>query len=82
VVPYRTDAAYAAKVQAAGNQRLLAQVLTDENEHSRLRDATYLSVLRSLEAWLDSGVRPDAARIQTTCLSLAAASADCRFSSP
>lgn len=82
VVSYRADAAYAAKVRAAGQDRLLAQVVTDEDEHSRLRDATYLGVLGSLEAWLDGGARPDAARVQATCLSLAAKPADCRFASP
>lgn len=79
VVSYRADGAYAAKVAAAGQARLLAGVLTDEDEHSRLNDATYLGALMSLEAWLDSGTRPDAATVQATCRAKAPKSADCRF---
>ena len=77
VVSYKADAAYAAKVHAVGQDRLLAQVMTDENEHSRLRDATYLAVLESLEAWLDGGARPDADSVQATCKRLAKQPADC-----
>ncbi|MFT3763587.1 MAG: hypothetical protein QM761_13475 [Pseudoxanthomonas sp.] len=82
VVSYRADAAYAQKVRAAGQDRLLAQALTDEDEHSRLRDATYLGVLAALEAWLDTGLRPDASAVQSACLERAADRADCRFASP
>lgn len=79
VVSYRADAAYAAKVHAVGQDHLLARVLTDEDEHSRLRDATYLAVLESLEAWLDGGARPDADAVQATCKRLAKQPADCRI---
>jgi hypothetical protein len=79
VVSYRADVAYAATVAGAGRSWLLAPVLTDESDHSRLRDASYLGALKALEGWLDTGVRPDAAAIQAGCTSLAADAADCRF---
>ncbi len=82
VVSARADAVYAATVEAAGRGWLLAQATTDEAEHSRMRDATYLGALMALEAWLDSGVRPDAAAIQARCTGVAKASADCRFLPP
>ena len=76
------DAMYAATVAAAGRGWLLAQATTDESEHSRMRDATYLGALAALEAWLDSGVRPDAAAIQARCTAVAKAPADCSFLPP
>lgn len=82
VVSPRADAAYAATVAAAGRGWLLAQVLTDERDHSRLRDATYLGALTALEDWLDTGVRPDVAAIQAGCRSLVADAGDCRFLPP
>lgn len=82
VVSSTAQAAYAATVQASGRSHLLAQVATDENQHSRLLDATYLSALRALEGWLDTGVRPDGASIQAACLASRQASTDCRFNSP
>jgi hypothetical protein len=82
VASFRAEAMYAATVAAAGRSDLLAQVATDESEHSKLRDETYLGALRSLEAWLDTGVRPDTARVQAACLALAGDPADCRFVRP
>lgn len=82
VASFRAEAMYAATVAAAGRSDLLAQVATDESEHSKLRDETYLSALASLEAWLDTGVRPDTGKIQATCLALAKDAADCRFTRP
>lgn len=79
VVSHRAEAAYAATVAGAGRSGLLAQVLTDEHDHSRLREATYLGALKALEGWLDTGVRPDAAAIQAACKPLAADAGDCRF---
>jgi len=79
VVSYRADAAYAATVAAAGRSDLLAQALTDESDHSRVRDATYLGALMSLEAWLDGGPRPEAAAIQATCQRVARPASECRF---
>jgi hypothetical protein len=47
-----------------------------------MRDATYLGALMALEAWLDTGVRPDAAAIPARCTALAKAPAECRFLPP
>ena len=82
VVSPQADAAYAAIVDAAGRGWLLARATTDEADHSRMRDETYLGALMALEAWLDTGVRPDAAAIQARCTGLARKPADCRFLPP
>lgn len=77
-VTWLADAEYARTVAAAGRSHLLAQALTDENQHSRLQDGGYLTTLDALERWLDTGQRPDPATFQQRCLTLASASA-CRF---
>lgn len=82
VVSVRADAAYGATVAAAGRAHLLAQVVTDENDHSRLRDETYVAALEALEAWLDHGHRPQSAAMQQSCLARARAAHECRFASP
>ncbi|TWT22509.1 hypothetical protein FQY83_05685 [Luteimonas marina] len=82
VVSSQALAAYRATVEAAGRGHLLAQAKTDEHEHSRLRDATYRGALRALEAWLDTGLRPDAAALQATCAAAPGDPADCRFLPP
>lgn len=79
VVSYEAEAAYAATVRAAGRGHLLAQVATDESDHSRLRDTTYLAALRALERWLDGGAVPEGARLQADCLASAENAEDCRF---
>jgi len=75
-------AAYRATVDGAGRGHLLAEAMTDERDHSRLRDASYRAALRALDAWLDTGARPDAAALQATCLATAATAAECRFRDP
>ncbi|WP_238346132.1 hypothetical protein [Luteimonas saliphila] len=82
VVPAAALDAYRDTVAAAGRSHLLAQARTDEHEHSRLHDATYRGALRALEAWLDGGVRPDAAAIQAACLAAARDRTACRFVAP
>lgn len=82
VVSHEADAAYAATVRAAGRDRLLLQAITDENDHSRLRDATYLTALRVLERWLDTGTRPDAGAFARTCSAVSEKRDDCRFQAP
>lgn len=77
-VTWLADAEYARTVAAAGRSHLLAQALTDENQHSRLQDGGYLTTLDALERWLDTGQRPDPASFQQRCLTLASALA-CRF---
>ncbi len=79
VVSVQALAAYADTVQAAGRGELLAQAVTDENDHSRMRDATYLTALHALEKWLQGGARPDAASMQSACLAAQQSPPDCRF---
>jgi len=79
VVSVQALAAYADTVQAAGRGALLAQAVTDENDHSRMRDATYLTALHALEKWLQGGARPDAASMQSACLAAQQSPPDCRF---
>lgn len=82
VVSVASLEAYQSTVDAAGRSHLFARATTDESDHSRLRDATYLAALAALEAWLDAGVRPDGAGLQATCLAQGRDRADCRFVSP
>ena len=79
VVAFGAEGAYAAIVRAAGREHLLAQLATDEADHSRLRDATYRSALQALERWLDAGLRPDAAMVQRACITAEMDPRDCRF---
>lgn len=81
-VSYQADAAYAATVRAAGRDHLLLQALTDERDHSRMQDATYLTALRVLEHWLDTGTRPPAAAFGETCARAARQRDACRFIAP
>ena len=78
-VPYAVEAAYAATVAAAGRSHLLVQIATDEDQHSRLTDAGYLTVLSALEAWIDTGAAPDPVQFQTACLALHQTAGQCRF---
>lgn len=61
------EAVYARTVAAAGRSDLLVQVTTDEDQHSRLEDASYLTALSALEAWIDTGERPDPDGFQADC---------------
>lgn len=79
VVSPSAQNAYAAVVASAGRSALLAQVRTDESDHSRPGDVHVSAALRGLERWLDTGVAPDAAALQQDCLAQAPSPADCRF---
>lgn len=79
-VSYGVEAAYAATVAAAGRSHLLVQVATDENQHSKLTDAGYLTSLSALEAWIGGGPAPDPAGFQADCLRAHPTPGDCRFS--
>ena len=81
-VSYEAEAAYKATVEAAGRGHLLLQALTDERDHSRLRDATYASALQVLEQWLDTGTRPSAQAFAAACGTLSRTREDCRFLAP
>jgi alpha-beta hydrolase superfamily lysophospholipase len=74
--------AYAAIIQHAGRSHLLAQVITKESDHSRLQDSTYMAAVQTLERWLDTGRRPDAASMQQICESLGDGQKQCEFMAP
>jgi len=81
-VSYEAEATYKATVEAAGRGHLLLQALTDESDHSRLRDTTYVSALRVLEQWLDTGTRPAPGAFRDTCAHVSRRRDDCRFLAP
>jgi len=78
-VSHDVEAAYAATLAAAGRSHLLVQVATDEDQHSKLTDAGYMTSLSALERWIDTGRRPDPARFQTDCLAAHSPADACRF---
>ena len=78
-VSYEAEAIYAATVAAAGRSGLLVQVATDENQHSKLTDAGYLTSLSALETWIDDGVAPDPTRFQPDCVRAHPAPGACHF---
>ncbi|MDY6923080.1 MAG: hypothetical protein SWI22_03850 [Pseudomonadota bacterium] len=80
-VSYRSEAVYAAIVRAAGRSHLLVQAATDEDQHSKLADGGYLTVLAALERWIDDGQRPDPADFQNACHA-SGRQAECRFVEP
>jgi hypothetical protein len=67
IVSATADAAYAAKVAAAGKGHLLLQFLADKGTHSRLAEADYLAPLDGLQKWIDNGSRPASAMILKDC---------------
>ena len=73
------EAVYAATVSAAGRSDWLVQAVTDESEHSKLSDATYMTVLDALESWIDRGARPDPAAFQARCQTLWSEQGGCLF---
>jgi len=78
-VNYSVEAAYAATVAAAGRSHLLVQAATDEDQHSRLTDAGYMTVLHALEDWISSGTAPEPAGFQADCLARYPTAGQCRF---
>jgi hypothetical protein len=78
-VNYSVEAAYAATVVAAGRSHLLVQAATDEDQHSRLTDAGYMTVLHALEDWISSGTAPEPAGFQADCLARYPTAGQCRF---
>lgn len=81
-ISYEVEAAYAATVAAAGRSHLLVQVATDEDQHSKLTDAGYMTALTALERWIDTGVKPDPTRFQSDCHAANAGEGVCRFRPP
>lgn len=78
---YAAEAVYAETVASAGRSHLLVQAATDEDQHSKLEDAGYLTVLAALERWIDTGERPDPAGFQQDCIA-DHAPRTCRFVLP
>ncbi|MBX9574068.1 MAG: hypothetical protein K2X07_00320 [Caulobacteraceae bacterium] len=74
---HSAEAVYAETVRAAGRSDLLVQVTTDESDHSRLEDASYLTALDALEGWIETGRRPDPTGFQARCRALSLT--PCRF---
>ena len=66
-VSVAVEAIYAATVSAAGRSEWLVQVVTDESDHSKLSDASYMTALDALEGWIDRGLAPDPASFQARC---------------
>lgn len=81
VSPSALDA-YRRVVEAAGRGHLLAQFRIGGDDHSRPGEAAVLAALRALEAWLDTGVKPDAAALEAACRAVASGPGDCRFVAP
>lgn len=81
-VSYEVEAVYAATVAAAGRSHLLVQVATDEDQHSQLEEAGYLTALLALDHWISSGTAPDPAAFGPSCRVLSAVPGRCRFVEP
>jgi hypothetical protein len=78
-VSYAVEAAYAKTVAGAGRSHLLVQVVTDEDQHSKLGDAGYVTALMALEAWLGGAPAPDPGQFQAACIRKHANPGECRF---
>ncbi len=76
------EALYAGTVSAAGRSEWLVQTVTDESDHSRLSDASYMTVLDALETWIDRGVPPDPAGFQARCQAIWSGQGPCLFIAP
>jgi hypothetical protein len=76
------EAVYAATVAAAGRSSLLVQVVTDEADHSRLSDASYMTALDALEGWIDRDAPPAPTGFQARCRALWSKLGPCLFLSP
>lgn len=81
-VSFDVEALYAATVAAAGRSQWLVQVATDEAEHSKLSDASYMTALDALEGWIDRGARPDPTGFQMRCQTLWSRQGACLFVTP
>jgi len=77
---HSAEAVYAETVGAAGKSDLLVQVTTDEDQHSKLEDASYVTALAALEGWIETGERPAADGCQQRCEALGLK--PCRFVVP
>ena len=81
-VSVSAEAIYAATVAAAGRSHFLVQTVTDESDHSKLSDASYMTALDALEGWIDRGLAPDPASFQTRCRTNWIRQGPCLFITP
>jgi len=81
-VSVAAEALYAATVAAAGRSEWLVQVVTDEADHSRLSDASYMTAVDALEGWIDRAVPPRPDGFQARCLALWSGQGPCLFIQP
>ena len=81
-VSVSAEAIYAATVAAAGRSHWLVQTVTDESDHSKLSDASYMTALDALEGWIDRGLAPDPASFQTRCRTNWVRQGPCLFITP
>lgn len=81
-VSIEVEALYAQTVAAAGRARWLVQVATNEAEHSKLSDASYMTALDSLEAWIDHGRAPEPYGFQARCEAVWSNIGRCLFVKP
>ena len=83
VVNYRGQLHYQNVVAQAGQSHRLLQLLTSENQHSKLSDNHYMAALSALASWIDSQIRPDFASIERVCYELASTNQQpCSFIAP
>lgn len=81
-VNFSAEALYAGTVAAAGRSEWLVQAATNEADHSKLSDASYMTALDALEGWIDRGVAPDPTGFLTRCQSLWSSQGACLFERP
>ncbi|CAN1559814.1 hypothetical protein MCEMSEM23_02603 [Rhabdaerophilaceae bacterium] len=71
---------YRRVVEAAGNGQRLFQTFVDDNQHSKTHPPQYPAILRALQSWIETGVKPT---IETVVQNCEAAKAkypgECRF---
>lgn len=83
VVNFRAQAYFRRLAERAGQSHMLVQLLTSEDQHSKLSESEYLAVLAAMADWLDSGQRPAANSIKQKCAGYAATSGQrCLFIDP
>ena len=70
IVSAKADAYYGRLVAQSGNTRLLAQYLTNGDNHSRLSDAEVLAALEGLKDWIETKARPVPGQIEVRCAGL------------
>ena len=78
-VSYDVEGLYAATVAGAGRSQWLVQVATDEADHSKLSDASYMTALDALEGWIDGAAKPVTNAFQSRCERLWSRLGECLF---